>query len=144
MLGAKHLIWDAIVHSVVDFRPYLDVLEDKVALSCKALHKCVVINETMTKRTPDIAQNTISFLNTTTNEQFQTLGLKVRITIMMWARKVICKHTYANNVKSKAKEMRNSVHQVKNLFQPFFNIGLPAIWDSLGRRYLQRSIIPLY
>lgn len=44
LLGAIHLIWDAIVISVVDFRPYLDMLEDKEALSCKALHKCVLMN----------------------------------------------------------------------------------------------------
>jgi len=63
----------------------------------------------------------------------QILGVKDRITVMMWARKVFCKHNYANNVKSKAEEMRNAVHQVKNLFQPLFNIGLPAFWDSLGK-----------
>jgi len=56
LLGARHLIWDVIISSVVDFRPYLDMLEDKATLSCNALHKCVVLNETMTKRTPDIAK----------------------------------------------------------------------------------------
>lgn len=55
LLGAKHLIWDVIINSVVEFRPYLDMLEDKGTLSCKALHKCVVLNENLTKRTLDIA-----------------------------------------------------------------------------------------
>lgn len=32
LLGARHLIWDVIVSSVVDFRPYLDMLEEKVGL----------------------------------------------------------------------------------------------------------------
>jgi len=136
LLGARHLIWDVIVSSVVDFRPYLDMLEDKATLSCKALHKCVVLNETMIKRTPDIAQNVISLLNTVTNDQLQTLGVKDKIAVMMWARKVVCKHNYANNVKSKAEEMRNAVHQVKSLFQPLFNIGLLAFWDSLGKLVL--------
>jgi len=89
LLGAMHLIWDVIVNSVVDLRPYLDMLEDKATLYCKALHKCVVINETMAKRTPDVAQNTISLLNKTTNDQLQTLEVKDRITVMMWARKVM-------------------------------------------------------
>jgi len=132
-LEAKNLIWGVIVNSVVEFRPYLDMLEDKATLSCKALDKCVVLNETMTKRTPDIAHNTISLLNTVTNEELQILGVKDRITVMMWARKVVCKHKYVNNVKRKAEEMRNAVHQVKNLFQPLFNIGLPTFWDSLGK-----------
>lgn len=52
---------------------------------------------------------------------------------MMWAKKVGCKHNYVKNVKSKAEEMTNAIHQVKNLFQPFFNIGLPTFWDSLGK-----------
>ena len=47
LIGVRHLIWDTIINSIVDFRPYLDMLEDTTALSCKSLHKCVVINETM-------------------------------------------------------------------------------------------------
>lgn len=113
--------------------PYLDMLKDKAALSCKTLQKCVAMNETMTKRTPNIAQNAIRLLNIGTNDQLQVLGVKDMITVMMWSRKMVCKHSYANNVKRKAEEMRNSVHQVKNLFQPLFSIGLPTFWDSLGK-----------
>ena len=67
------MIWDAITKLMVEFRPYLDMMEDKDALSCKALHKCVVLNETMAKQTPDIAQNAINLLNSVTNEQLRTL-----------------------------------------------------------------------
>lgn len=130
------MIWDEITKSLVEFKPYLDMVEDKDTLSCKSLHKCIVLNETMAKRTPYIAQNAIILLNTTTNEQLHTLGVKYRITVMMWARRVICKHYFANNVKTKANKMRNAVHQMKNFFQPLFKIGLPTFWDSLGRLIL--------
>jgi len=133
LIGAKHLIWDSIINLTVDFRHYLDMLEEKALLSCKSLHKCVVVNETMTRRTPEVAQNAIILCNTTTNEKLQALGVKDRIAIMMWSRKVVCKHTYTNNVKGKVEEMRNSVHQVKNIFQPLFQIDLPSFWDALGK-----------
>jgi len=68
---------------MVDFRPFLDMLEDKETLYCKAVHKCVFINETMAKNTPYIAQNALSLLNTTTNDQLKTLGVKDKITVMM-------------------------------------------------------------
>lgn len=93
----------------------------------KALHKCVVLNETMTKRSPDIAQNAIGLLNSVTSDQLQILRVKDRISIIMWAIKVMNKHRYANIVKNKAEEMSNVVHQVKSLFQPLFNIRLPAV-----------------
>ena len=133
LIGAKHLIWDSIIDLTVTFRPYLDMVEDKAALTMKALQKCAVVNETMTKRTSEIAQNAINVLNTATNEQLQALGIKDRITTMIWARKVICKHTYMNNVKGKAEDMRNFVQKVKDLFKPLFQIGLPSFWDSLGK-----------
>ena len=75
LLGARYLIWDVIISSMVKFRPYLDMLEDKEALYPKSLHKCVVLNETMTKRSPKISQNTTGLLNSTTSDQLQVLGL---------------------------------------------------------------------
>jgi len=133
LIGVKHLIWDSIIDLTVSFRPYLDMVEDKAALIMKALQKCAVVNKTMTKRTSEIAQNAINVLNTMTNEQLQALGIKDRITTMIWARKVICKHTYMNNVKGKVEDMRNFVQKVKYLFKPLFQIGLPSFWDSLGK-----------
>ena len=87
----------------------------------------------MAKRTPDIAQDSINLLNTTTNEKFHILGVKDQITVIMWARRVIWKQFFVNNVKAKAEEMNNAVHQMKNLFQPLFKIGLPTFWDSFGK-----------
>lgn len=107
-------------------RPYLDMMEDKTALFNKALHKCVVANETMTERTSETAQNAINFLNSANNEQLHALGVMDRINIMFWARKIICKHTHINNVKNKTEDMRNSVQKVKNVFQPLFQNGLPT------------------
>ena len=74
----------------------------------------------MTKRTSEIAQNAINVLNTSTNEKLQALGIKDRITTTIWARKVIWKHTYMNNVKGKAEDMRNFIQKVKDLFKPLF------------------------
>lgn len=133
LLGDRHLIWDEITKSLMEFRPYLDIMEDKVALSCKALHKYVVLNDTMVKRIPDIAQNAINLLKIVTNEQLHTLQVKDRITVIMWAKRVICKHNFANSVKAKAEEMRNVVHQMKNIFQPLFKINLPTFWNSLDK-----------
>ena len=60
LVGAKHIVWDSIIEMSKTVRPYLDMMEDKTALFNKALHKCVVANETMTKRTSEMAQNSIN------------------------------------------------------------------------------------
>ena len=109
LVGAKHIIWDFIIEMSRIVIPYLNMMEDKTTLFKKALHKCVVANETMTKRTSETAQNAINFLNSTNNEQLRALGVKDRINVMLWARKIIYKHIHINNVKNKAKDMRNSL-----------------------------------
>jgi len=68
LLEARHLVWDEIIKSVLDFRPYRNMMEDKDALACKALHKCVLLNETLLKQTSDVAHSAINLLNTFSNE----------------------------------------------------------------------------
>jgi len=102
LLGARHLVWDEITKSMIEFRLYLDFMEDKDALACKDFHRCVVVNETMAKQTLDIAHNAINLLNSITNEQLHTMGGKDRIMVIIWARRVIFKHNFVNNIKTKA------------------------------------------
>jgi len=68
LLGARHALWDSIIGEATKFRPYLEMMEDKSALANKALHKRLVINEIMSKRSVEVAQNAINMLNTITNE----------------------------------------------------------------------------
>lgn len=68
LLGGRHALWDSIIAEVTKFWAYLEMMEDKIALASKALHKRVVINETMVKKSADVAQKVIDMLNTITNE----------------------------------------------------------------------------
>ena len=73
--GAKHFLWDTIIHEISNFWDYLFFIEDKRELIHLALTKCQVANEVLQKRTLNVAQNTINFLHQTSNENLGTLGV---------------------------------------------------------------------
>ena len=62
--GAKHVIWDALLVEVTNFRPYLNYVNDKILMVDMAFQRCKVINETIDKKPLDTAHNAIDFLNT--------------------------------------------------------------------------------
>jgi len=80
-------------------------MEDKFALENKALHKRLVINEIMSKKSTEVAYNAINMLNTITNEQVHTFGVKDNTDAIIYAIKIVTKHSYMDGVKAKVEEM---------------------------------------
>ena len=59
-----------------------------------AKHSCTVVKEALNKKPVDTTENTINFLNTLSKEYLRTMGIKDRIIVITWDRKVVGKHQH--------------------------------------------------
>ena len=105
MQGARHLIWYMITIEATKMRPYLNLIKDKEVVISTTRQSCPVMKETLDKRSAKTYQNTINFLNTLSKEEMKTMGIKDRITIIIWARKVIRNHHHVESVQAKDDQM---------------------------------------
>ena len=67
----------------------------------------------------------------------KTLGIKDRITMISWERKVIGKNHHLDNVEEMADHMLELVKSFKVLFLELFQKGLPSFWDEDGKSISQ-------
>ena len=72
-------------------------------------------------------------------EDLQEMGIRDRITIIIWARKFIGKHNHVKNVQEKTNQMLLHIKDFKRLFQKLFDDGLPYFWDNGGRLFSQEK-----
>lgn len=73
-------------------------MDDKRVVAIKSLKKCTVENETPHKKHVKTTHNVINLLNEVPNAHLQTLGVKDRTAIIVWAKKIIGKHDHLKNV----------------------------------------------
>jgi hypothetical protein len=99
---AKHIIWDSIVVEASNFKVYLNFINDKDNIAITTRRRCTVVNETLAKNPSEWDQNSISLLNSIPTVEFQTIGVKHRTTLIIWARRVIAKHNLLKSVQTKA------------------------------------------
>ena len=79
MQGARHLIWDMIIAEAVKIRPYLNYIQDKKMVINVAKHSCTVVKEALNKMLVDTTKNKINYLNTLSQEDLRTMGIKDRL-----------------------------------------------------------------
>jgi hypothetical protein len=124
--GAKHIIWDSILVELIKLGTYLNFVNDEDNIAVLAKQRCKVINETLSKRPVEWAQNAINLLNTMSSSSLQTIGVKDRTALIIWARRIITKHNLSNSVQNKASQLEKSVQDFKDLFEELFIKGLPS------------------
>jgi hypothetical protein len=137
--GAKHIIWDFIDVEASTFRVYLNFINDKDNMSITARSRCTVVNETLAKKPSEWAQNSINLLNSIPTSELQNIGVKDITTLIIWARRVISKHSLLKSVQTKATRMEKSIQEFKDLFEELFIKGLPPFWDGKGKLYDQEE-----
>jgi len=96
---------------------------------------CTVVNETLAKRPSEWAHTTINLLNIVPTIDLQTIGVKYRTTLIIWARRVIAKHNLLKSFQTKETQMEQSVQDFKDLFEELFTKGLPSFWNGKGKLY---------
>lgn len=121
------------------------MMEDKVVLAGRALHKRTMVDETTSKRSGEVDENVINILNTISNEQVKTLGVKDMTITIIHARRIITKHSYIENVKAKYEQMHKSVQAMRNSLNILFQKGLSSFWDNYNKlmpqKYYQEMLI---
>jgi hypothetical protein len=107
--GDKHVLWDVIAAEAAKFKVYLNFINDKDNISITSRSRCIVINETLAKNPLEWAHNVIDLLNSMPTVELQTIGVKYRIALTIWARRIIAKHNLLKLVQNKSLQMEQSL-----------------------------------
>ena len=65
------------------------------------------------------------------------MGIKYRITVITWDRKVVEKHQHIETVQAEIGIMLHQVKTFKGSFVSLFQKGLPSFWEEDGRIFFQ-------
>ena len=84
--GIRILLWDMIIAEETNIRPYLNFIKDKEMVINVARHSCIAIKEGLDRKPTDTTRNTIKFVNTLSEEELRTMGVKDIIVVITWAR----------------------------------------------------------
>ena len=87
-----------IIAEAAKIRPYLDYIIDKEIVMQAARQSVTTVKEVLNKNPIDNANNTVSFLNGLTEDDLKATSIKNRISVIMWARKVVSKHQHLDTV----------------------------------------------
>jgi hypothetical protein len=137
--GDKHVIWDDISAEAAKFRVYLNFINDKDSMATTTRSRCTVLNETLAKKPSEWEQNAINLMNFVPTSKLQTIGVKDRTSLIIWARRIIAKHNFLKSVQTKAVQMELGIQEFKDTFEQLFIKGLPPFWDGKGKLYDQEK-----
>ena len=80
-------------------------MDDQSILINLAHQRLKLVNENIEIKPLATAQNTLNFLNSLTYQKLHDMGIKDRISILLWAKKFIHKHHLMNTVQDKENEI---------------------------------------
>ena len=81
-----------IITESTKMRPYLNFIKYKEFVISIERHSYGVKQENLDKRPTETTQNTINLLNTLSEEELKTMGIKYKITLITRERKFVGKH----------------------------------------------------
>ena len=113
--------------------PYLNYIKEKEMVINAAKHSFTAVKEALNKKPVDTTKSTINFLNTLSEEDLRTMGIKDRITVITWVRKVVGKHQHIETVLEKIDIMQHQINIFKGLFVSIFQKGLLSFWEEDGK-----------
>ena len=100
--------------------------------------------EALNKNTMDTTKNTTNFLNTMSEEDLRTMGIKDIITVITWVRKVVGKHQHIETVQAEIDIMQHQIKIFKGLFVSLFQKGFPSFWREDGKLLSQSGYQELF
>ena len=98
-----------------------------------ANQSCTAIKQDLNRKLVDTNINRINFLNTLYEEELRTMGIKDRIVVITWARKVVGKLQHIETVQANIDIMLHQVNTFKGSFMSLFQKGLPSFWEEDGK-----------
>ena len=122
-----------IIAEDVKTRPDLNYILEKEMVINISRQSCTAVKEALNKNPVDTVKNTINFLNTLSGEYLRTMGIKDRIAVITWARKVVGKHQHIETVQEKIDIMQHQVNIFKSSFMSHFQKGFPFVCEEDGK-----------
>ena len=83
------------------------------------------VKEFLNKNPIDTTNNTVSFLNGLIEDDLKAAGIRYRISVITWARKVFGKHQHLALIQENIDIMHHQVKLFIDLFTPLFKKGIP-------------------
>jgi hypothetical protein len=71
----------------------------------------------------------------------QTIGVKDKTALIIWARRIIAKHNLLKSVQNKAMQMEHNIQEFKDTFEQLFVKGLPPFWDEKVHYTINKTTI---
>ena len=78
--GVIHILWDMLISEATKIRAYLNFIQAKEMVINIVRKRCTTMKETLNRKPIDTTKNTINFLNTLSEEELRTIGIKDIIT----------------------------------------------------------------
>ena len=92
------MIWDEIIREENKFRLYLDYIADQENAPKVDMHNILIVKQGLNKKPMQVAQNSINFLSTLSEDQVKRFGIQDKVVIASSDRKVIGKYRMLDNV----------------------------------------------
>ena len=78
-------------------------------------------------------------MNSSSEDDLNTIKIKGMILDITWARKVVGKHQHLDTVHAKIDIMQHQVKMFIELFTHVFKKGFPFIWEESGKMFSQEE-----
>jgi hypothetical protein len=133
--GDKHVILDSISAEAIKFRVYLNLINEKYIVATTTKSRCIFVNETLSKKHSEWAQNAIDLLNYVPTADLQTIQVKDKIVLIIWDMRIIAKNNLLKSVQNKDMKMEHILQEFRDTFEQLFIKGLPPFRDGKGNLY---------
>ena len=80
---------------------YLNYIQEKEMVTNSSKQSCTTMRDALNKDPVGTTKNIINFLNTLSEEDLRKMGIKEKVTVITWARKVVGKHQYKKLCKTR-------------------------------------------
>ena len=79
-----------------------------------------------------VAQNSIEFLSALLEGQIRIMGIKDKVVVVSWARRVIGKYRMMETMQAKMDIINHRVKEVIGFFNPLVKKGITFFWEEKG------------
>ena len=124
--------------------PYLDYILDKERVIQESKKIVEVVKEKLNKEPIDYAKSDIEFLNGITEEDMRKDGIRDKIFVITWARKVVNQYHHLETVEAKIDIMMHEIKVFIDMFNPLLKIELPLFWQEKGGMWSKKEYYDLF
>ena len=101
-------------------------MDNEHIIALISLHGCELAKEALAQRPPKVSQGIVNFMNMSSQDKLQILGVTYKRSIIMATRKVIYQNNMVDNIQTKVKGLIKKIVYFKCGFAKLCDKGLPS------------------